>query len=101
MLRVLQVSLSSTRSETICTCQNTGDTSTMTVGTTFYVPPNKIDFKTLDNAVEPMGRSPVIGMMIATVCVYVILIIWAWREDVKDQYKVSSTFLHESSLILN
>jgi hypothetical protein len=61
----------------------------MTVGTTFYVPFNKVDFKSLDSISDVMGRSPVIGMMIATVVVYLIFVFWAWREDMKDQYKVN------------
>lgn len=61
----------------------------ITVGTTFYIPFNTIDFKSFDPILfEALGRSPVIGMLIASACAYVLLVIWAWREDVKDQYKV-------------
>ncbi|XP_053393015.1 uncharacterized protein LOC123564401 isoform X2 [Mercenaria mercenaria] len=93
---VCEVSLSSTRSVTYCTCQNTNDT--MTVGTTFYVPYNKVDFKTLDSLSDAIGRSPVIGMMIATVCVYIVLVIWAWREDLKDQYKWSYSLMIDNDI---
>lgn len=86
---VFQVSLSSTLEETVCNCDNPGDTSTMTVGTTFYVPYNKIDFAAVDETFQAIGRGPVIGVMIASVVLYFLLVAWAWREDIKDQYKVS------------
>lgn len=60
----------------------------MAVGTTFYVPYNKIDFKNYGTLYDVIGRSPVLGMIFATICVYIIFAIWAWREDMKDQYKV-------------
>ncbi|XP_053383373.1 uncharacterized protein LOC123564671 [Mercenaria mercenaria] len=93
---ICEVSLSSSRSQTICMCQNSNET--ITVGTTFYVPNNKIDFKTIDSQSDGLGRSPVIGMMVATVCIYILLVIWAWREDVKDQYKWSYSLMIDNDI---
>jgi uncharacterized protein involved in tolerance to divalent cations len=64
----------------------------MTVGTTFYVPYTKIDFKPVVNTVEILGRTPVIGLMVACGILYILFVAWAWREDIKDQYKVSLIF---------
>lgn len=60
----------------------------MTVGTTFYVPFNKMDFKMETPAHRPIGRGPVIGIVIAITVLYQLLIFWAWREDQKDKYRV-------------
>lgn len=83
---IFKVSLSSTLTDTVCTCKHTDDF--VTVGTTSYIPYNMIDFKALQSQDDPFGRSPVVGMMIATVFVYILLVFWAWREDMKDYYKV-------------
>jgi hypothetical protein len=61
----------------------------MTVGTTFYVPYNIIDFAAVRATLDTTGRGPVIGVIIASVVLYCLLVVWAWREDIKDQYKVN------------
>lgn len=82
-----QVSRESTRAETICECQNPG--TALTVGTTFYVPPNKIDFKAVFVDTDPLGNTPVLGTIIAVISGFVLFVFWAWRADLKDKYKVS------------
>jgi len=37
---------------------------------------------------RPIGRGPVIGIVIAITVLYLLLIFWAWREDQKDKYRV-------------
>ncbi|WAQ96231.1 PK1L3-like protein, partial [Mya arenaria] len=92
-----EVSASSTRTHTVCDCENTMNTvgaEPMTVGTTFYVPDNKIDFKVEEKTTPlPIGRGPVIGFVVAVIIMYVLLIFWAWREDQKDKYKGSYSLL--------
>ena len=83
-----QVSRESSRRETICECDNI-HSETLTVGTTFYVPPNKIDFIAVVVDTDALGNAPVLGTIIAVFCVFVLLVFWAWREDWKDKYKVS------------
>ena len=60
----------------------------MVVGTTFYVPYNKMDFQTVESTQEQLGKGPVVGMIVFVCIAYTILVFWAWREDQKDQYKV-------------
>lgn len=69
-------------------CRNQGSQLPTTVGTTFYVPYNKIDFKTIKPVDLMLGRGPVIALVVITFSAYFILLIWAWREDSKDKYKV-------------
>ena len=60
----------------------------MVVGTTFYVPYNKMDFQTVESTQEQLGKGPVVGMIVFVCIAYTVLVFWAWREDQKDQYKV-------------
>jgi len=86
-----KVSRDSTLKETVCDCVNliqNNDNATMTVGTTFYVPYNKMDFKAEADVERPLGRGPVIGIVIAVGVIYSLFLFWAWREDQKDKYKV-------------
>lgn len=92
-----QVSLSSTLTETVCTCPYPPgvDLSEVIVGTTFYVPHNIVDFKNIEESIFTFGRAPVIALLIVSVSVYILLVAWAWREDIKDQYKVFVWCLHQ------
>ncbi|KAL4239961.1 hypothetical protein ACF0H5_000758 [Mactra antiquata] len=93
-----QVSRSSTLTETVCTCPNDRNTSDIIVGTTFYVPFNIVDFKTLEYTFIIYGRAPVIALLIAVASVYLLLVSWAWREDIKDQYKWSYSLLQDNDI---
>ncbi|WAQ96229.1 PKD2-like protein [Mya arenaria] len=96
-----EVSASSTRTHTVCDCENTMNTAgaePMTVGTTFYVPYNKIDFKSEQTTALPIGRGPVIAIAVAVSVMYALLIFWAWREDQKDQYKWSYSLLIDNDI---
>ena len=83
-----QVSTRSTRSETVCVCDKDPGAQPSTVGTTFYVPYNKIDFKPILSTTDQLGRAPVIGLVVISIAVYFAFLFWALREDAKDQYKV-------------
>ena len=77
--------------QTVCDCENlirNNNKATMTVGTTFYVPFNKMEFKLVVPDHRPIGRGPVIGIVIAITVLYLLLVFWAWREDQRDKYKV-------------
>ena len=84
----LQVSRDTSRAETVCDCENPGPGQSLTVGTTFYVPPNKIDFFAVIVDTDPLGNASVLGTVIAAFVAFVLFVPWAWRADLKDKYKV-------------
>ena len=90
-VKFCQVSRESTRSETVCKCDNVPG-EILTVGTTFYVPPNKIDFIAVFVDTDPLGNAPVLGTVIAIFAAFALFFFWAWREDWKDKYKVNICF---------
>jgi len=51
--------------------------------TTFYVPPNMIDFSAVWAKFDPTNAA-VYGTIIALLVVYILGCIWARREDKKD-----------------
>ena len=84
----IQVSRDTSRNETVCDCENPGPGKTLTVGSTFYVPPNNIDFRSVFVDTDPLGNASVLGTVIAVFVAFVLFVPWAWRADLKDKYKV-------------
>ncbi|KAH3861257.1 hypothetical protein DPMN_024184 [Dreissena polymorpha] len=77
----------------------TANAEPMTVGTTSYVPLSEIDFDNEDVDELPLGRDPVVGVILAVGSLYVLFALWAWREDQKDKYKVGNyMFIYKTSL---
>ena len=84
-----QVSELSSRSETVCVCQNPSDMSSITIGTTFYVPKSKLDFDREADTTLAYSMQNVYITIYVTVGVYALLLVFLWREDMKDPYKVN------------
>ncbi|XP_060073664.1 uncharacterized protein LOC132553437 [Ylistrum balloti] len=87
--RVLQLS---TLNETVCHCPSSPGN---TFSTTFYVPPNTIDFSTVWSKFDPANAS-VYGTVIGLLVVYVIASVLANREDRKDYMRWATHFLCDS-----
>lgn len=59
-----------------------------TVGTTFYVPANTIDFSTVFTKIDLVNNSGVLAVVIALLLLYIMLAVWARRKDRRDSLKV-------------
>lgn len=75
--------------ETICLCSVTSLSTTF--ATTFYVPPNTIDFSKVFSKFDASNAS-VYGTVIALIVLYIACLIWARRQDKKDLIRVSKGF---------
>jgi polycystin 1L2 len=79
--------------ETVCDCKNPpGDN----FATSFFVPPNSIDFSTVFDKFDIIGNGAVFGTVTAIIVLYLIGLVVARRFDKKDQEKVtwcSKTFV--------
>ncbi|XP_021376367.1 uncharacterized protein LOC110465104 isoform X2 [Mizuhopecten yessoensis] len=82
----------STLNETVCRCPEAPGN---TFSTTFYVPPNTIDFNTVWSKFDPANAS-VYGTVIGLLVVYVIACVLANREDRKDYMRWATHFLCDS-----
>ncbi|KAJ8317993.1 hypothetical protein KUTeg_003084 [Tegillarca granosa] len=77
----LIVSTLSDVNETVCLCSVAGLSTTF--ATTFYVPPNTIDFSKVFSKFDASNAS-VYGTVIALIVLYIVCLIWARRQDKKD-----------------
>ncbi|XP_069123236.1 polycystin family receptor for egg jelly-like isoform X2 [Argopecten irradians] len=82
----------STLNETVCRCPEAPGN---TFSTTFYVPPNMIDFSTVWSKFDPANAS-VYGTVIGLLVVYIIACVIANREDRKDYLRWATHFLCDS-----
>ena len=82
---VFQVSNSSTISETICECSSPPSNN---IATTFYVPPNTIDFGTVFQKFNLTDNAAVFSTVICLIVLYLIICVWAMRQDRRDKEKV-------------
>ncbi|XP_078316679.1 polycystin-1-like protein 2 [Crassostrea virginica] len=79
-----QLSSETNYKETVCECPNPpGDN----FATSFFVPPNSIDFSTVFDKFDIIGNGAVFGTVIAIVVLYVIGLLVARRFDRKDREK--------------
>ncbi|KAL5018661.1 hypothetical protein ScPMuIL_004383 [Solemya velum] len=85
-----QVSPESDLVETVCICDNPPG---ITFATTFYVPPNTIDFSTVFTKFDIIENGAVFGIVVALILLYIILLFWARRKDIQDVRKWSINFL--------
>lgn len=72
---------SSTITETVCVCTDPPGNS---FATTFYVPPNTIDFSTVFSKFDLTDNAAVFSTVICLVVVYLLICVWALRQDKKD-----------------
>jgi len=61
----------------------------MTFANSFYVPPNKIDFSSVFLKFSPLNQAAVMATLILIFIIYILIIIWARRQDKKDLLRVS------------
>ncbi|KAL4240289.1 polycystic kidney disease protein 1-like [Mactra antiquata] len=59
----------------------------LTVANSFYVPPNMIDFSSVFLKFSPLNQAAVMSVLILILIIYVIIVIWARRQDRKDLLK--------------
>ncbi|KAL5018309.1 hypothetical protein ScPMuIL_004031 [Solemya velum] len=88
-----EVSEDSDLMETVCICK---DPPGMTFATTFFVPPNTIDFSTVFTKFDLLSNGAVFGTVVGLVCLYIIILIWARYKDKKDLAKWSINFLADN-----
>ena len=84
LLPFLQVLEMSSVNDTVCRCSGN------TFSTTFYVPPNMINFLTISSKFDVTNAfvyGPLIGMLV----LYIIAAMLLRREDKKDLIRVSCT----------
>ena len=68
--------------DTVCRCSGN------TFSSTFYIPPNMIDFLTVFDKFD-VSNAFVYGTLIGMLIVYIIALIILRREDMKDLKRVS------------
>lgn len=86
---ILQVSHKTTLSQTECYCSHT-----TTFSQNWFVPPNKIDFKTVFTKMKNLGDNlAVLLTLILIALLYIILLIVARHYDLKDIQKVNFNYL--------
>jgi polycystin 1L2 len=76
--------------ETVCDCTNPPGNS---FATTFYVPPNTIDFSSVFSKFD-ISNSAVLFTVVGLIVLFIIISIWAYRQDRKDPEKVGINILN-------
>ncbi|ESP00683.1 hypothetical protein LOTGIDRAFT_157972 [Lottia gigantea] len=87
-----KVSPYSTPEETICDCE---DPPALTFGSSFYSPPNTIDFSTVFEKFD-ISNASVYGTVLAILLVYILLLLWARRADKRDYRKWQVGYLKDN-----
>ncbi|XP_033737918.1 polycystic kidney disease protein 1-like 2 [Pecten maximus] len=82
----------STMNETVCRC---ADETGNLFATTFFVPPNTIDFSGVWAKFDPANAS-VYGTIGGILICYMLLCVWARRHDKKDLLKWTTHFLSDT-----
>ena len=83
---LFQLSEQSTINETICDCINPPGNS---FATTFYVPPNTIDFGSVFSKFDLTNNAAVFSTVICLIIVYMLIVVWAFRQDKQDHERVN------------
>ncbi|XP_062604454.1 uncharacterized protein LOC134266247, partial [Saccostrea cucullata] len=79
--------------ETVCECKNPpGDN----FATSFFVPPNSIDFSTVFDKFDILGNGAVFGTVTAIIVLYLIGLLIARRYDKKDQEKWKLLYMNDN-----
>ncbi|ESP03573.1 hypothetical protein LOTGIDRAFT_137239, partial [Lottia gigantea] len=90
----LQISKYSTPYKTLCSCYDPPGNS---FASSFYVPPNLIDFGTVFSKFDASNAS-VYGTVIATLVVFGLMAIWSRRKDNQDKVKWKYGFLKDNKI---
>lgn len=85
---LLQGTFNPDSGELDCTCKAM---KKMTFANSFHVPVNKIDFSNVFLKFSPMNQAAVMSTLILILLIYLVIVIWARRQDRKDLLKVTDT----------
>ncbi|CAC5388020.1 PKD1L2 [Mytilus coruscus] len=88
-----QLSAASTINETVCECTNPPGNS---FATTFYVPPNTIDFGSVIDKFDLKNNAAVFATVVSVVLLYILLCVWAFRQDRKDHTRWALSYLSDN-----
>ncbi|CAC5383753.1 PKD1L2 [Mytilus coruscus] len=88
-----KLSVSSTINETVCECSSPPGNS---FATTFYVPPNTIDFGSVFEKFDLKNKAAVFATVVSLVLLYILLCVWAFRQDRKDHTKWALSYLSDN-----
>ncbi|CAG2251689.1 PKD1L2 [Mytilus edulis] len=88
-----QLSSASTINETVCECSNPPGNS---FATTFYVPPNTIDFGSVFEKFDLKNNVAVFATVVSLVLLYILLCVWAFRQDRKDHARWALSYLSDN-----
>ncbi|CAC5383759.1 PKD1L2 [Mytilus coruscus] len=88
-----QLSAASTINETVCECSNPPGNS---FATTFYVPPNTIDFGSVFEKFDLKNNAAVFATVVSLVLLYSLLCVWAFRQDRKDHTRWALSYLSDN-----
>ncbi|CAC5378675.1 PKD1L2 [Mytilus coruscus] len=88
-----QPSSESTVNETVCLCSNPPGNN---FATTFYVPPNTIDFSSVFSKFD-ISNSAVLFTVISIIVLFLLISIWAFRQDKKDPEKWAISYLVDNA----
>ncbi|CAC5416734.1 PKD1L2 [Mytilus coruscus] len=88
-----QLSIASTINETICECSSPPGNS---FATTFYVPPNTIDFGSVFEKFDLKNNAAVFATVVSLVLLYILLCVWAFRQDRKDHTRWALSYLSDN-----
>ncbi|XP_052068761.1 uncharacterized protein LOC127708011 isoform X2 [Mytilus californianus] len=88
-----QLSAASTINETVCECFSPPGNS---FATTFYVPPNTIDFGSVFEKFDLKNNAAVFATVVSLVLLYILLCVWAFRQDRKDHTKWALSYLSDN-----
>ncbi|XP_076075491.1 location of vulva defective 1-like isoform X2 [Mytilus galloprovincialis] len=88
-----QLSSASTINETVCECSNPPGNS---FSTTFYVPPNTIDFGSVFEKFDLKNNAAVFATVVSLVLLYILLCVWAFRQDRKDHKRWALSYLSDN-----
>ncbi|XP_060607745.1 polycystin-1-like protein 2 [Ruditapes philippinarum] len=80
-------------SELQCKCKASKE---MTFANSFYVAPNKIDYKTVFLKFSPLSQAAVIGVLFVIFTSYFIILAWATHRDKTDILKWGITTLNDN-----
>ena len=74
---------------TLTSCSFAVQSTDTYVGTSFFIPPNTIDFVHVFGHVTSLAdNASVLAVLIAVFLLYLMLAVWARRQDVKDKFTV-------------
>ena len=83
--------------ETVCDCTNPPGNS---FATTFYVPPNTIDLSAVFSKFDLKDNAAVFSTVICLLIIYILICVWAFRQDKKDIRRVSSRIINNYFYLL-